>query len=68
MSKRVAGGYEKEKVLRRSRRTKKVRTPIVSESSGTESVDSESETVKSWSLSGKESDLESFGDFSEVSH
>jgi len=69
MSKGVAEGYETERSLRRSRRQRKVRTPVVSsDSSGTESIDSNNETSVGWNLGGFQSEVEgneySFDEFS----
>jgi len=73
MSQNVVGGYDTEKKLRRSKRQKKVRTPIVSQSSsGIETLGSEEETVPGRNLGEVESEVEgsihSFGEFYNTAH
>jgi len=48
MSKEVAGGYKSNRVLRRSKRQRKVVTPV-GNSSETDSIDSEAEIIAGWS-------------------
>jgi len=62
MSDDVAGGYTKERRLRRSKQKRKVATPVLegnsASSSGTETVDTETETIVGWKLGNSKSEEE----------